>query len=306
MRTYYHDKKGFHAVSDRDKSEWVDVVSPDSDDMRYLIEEEEVPPILLEYLEDRDERARIERNGDWHMTIVRIPIENDNDVMPYTTVPMGIISRDSGRVLTVCFHPTGLTAEFACHTCRKELVTDSVSQFTLRIFFTTAYLYLADLKKMSSCVIDKGEEMEHDIENKDLRQLMKLQKSLVFFNTSINGDMLVLERIRKIYEADLDEDLAEDVEIEMRQAETTAGISNDILKATMDSYASIISNNANNVMKRMSALSIILIVPTFVASLYGMNVDILLTSRYSFWIILGIAAVLTSIAFVCLRRLKWI
>ena len=98
----------------------------------------------------------------------------------------------------------------------------------------------------------------------------------------------------------------EDVDIEMRQADTTASIASDILKATTDSYSSIISNNVNNVMKRMSALSIILIVPTFVASLYGMNVDILLRSPYSFWIILGIAAVLTTCAFICLRHMKWL
>ena len=306
MRNYYYDEKGFHSTENPWDAWWVSVVEPDKDDIRHLIEDRHVPPILLEYLEDRDERPRIERNGEWLMTIVRIPVKNDNDIMPFTTVPLGIISCPDGRVITICFHSTGLPADFAEHTCQKELMTRSVSMFTLRVIFSTAYWYLADLKEISSYVIDTGKAMDHEIANEDLRQLMKLQKSLVFFNTSIAGDLLVLERIRKIYDSDLDEDLAEDVEIEMRQAETTAAISNDILKATMDSYSSIISNNANNVMKRMSAISIILIVPTFVASLYGMNVDILLSGRYAFWIVLAIAAVLTAIAFFCLRRLKWI
>lgn len=159
---------------------------------------------------------------------------------------------------------------------------------------------------MSDYVIGTEKSLEKSVENDYLKQLMRLQKSLVLFSTSIKGDVLVLERIQKIYQGEIDEDLAEDVDIEMRQADTTVGISNDILKATMESYASIISNNVNNVMKRMSALSIILIVPTFVASLYGMNVDILITSPYAFWIILGIAAVLTTLAFLCLRKLKWL
>lgn len=192
------------------------------------------------------------------------------------------------------------------HTCQKNVQIDNVSDFTLRLFYTTANRYLDFLKDMYNFVVGSEKSLSNSVANDNLKQLMNLQKSLVFFNTSLKGDVLVLERIQKIYEHEIDEDFAEDVDIEMRQADTTVGIYNDILKATMDSYASIISNNLNNVMKRMSGISIILIVPTFVASLYGMNVDILLTSRYSFWIVLGIAAVLTTIAFVCLRRLKWI
>lgn len=306
MRKFYFDDKGFHPSDAPASAWWVSVVEPDRGDVEYLVEKEHVPPVMLEYLEDKDERPRIERTDGWLMTIVRIPVRNDSDVMPYTTVPLGILSRGADRVITVCYHPTGLPDDFADHTCQKSLSTRSVSEFTLRIFFSTAYWYLADLREISSYVIDSDRSMLGNIDNDNLLQLMKLQKSLVYFTTSIKGDLLVLERIRNIYASDIDTDLAEDVEIEMQQAAATAGIGNDILKTTMDSFSSIISNNVNNVMKRMSGLSIILIMPTFVASLYGMNVDILLTSRYSFWIILGIAAVLTSMAFLWLRRLKWL
>ena len=226
--------------------------------------------------------------------------------MPYVTVPLGIMSKTPDKIITVCYHENDLTRIFAMHTCQKNVQIDNVSDFTLRLFYTTANRYLDFLKDMYNFVVGSEKSLSNSVANDNLKQLMNLQKSLVFFNTSLKGDVLVLERIQKIYEHEIDEDFAEDVDIEMRQADTTVGIYNDILKATMDSYASIISNNLNNVMKRMSGISIILIVPTFVASLYGMNVDILLTSRYSFWIVLGIAAVLTTIAFVCLRRLKWI
>lgn len=226
--------------------------------------------------------------------------------MPYATVPMGIISRASDKIITVCYHENDLTKIFAIHTCQKNVQINNISDFTLRMFYTTANRYLDFLRDMYNYVVGSEKSLSNSVANDNLKQLMNLQKSLVFFNTSLKGDVLVLERIQKIYEQEVDEDFAEDVDIEMRQADTTVGIYSDILKATMDSYASIISNNLNNVMKRMSGLSIILIVPTFVASLYGMNVNILLTSKYSFWIVLGIAAVLTTIAFVCLRRLKWI
>lgn len=306
MRRYFYDDKGFHPTEKQTEAYWVSIVDPDREDVGYLIGQEGVPPILLEYLEDKDERPRVERNGEWLMTIIRIPIECDSDIMPYTTVPFGVISRSGKRVITVCFHKTTLPDDLAAHSCQTSLETRTVSEFTLRIFFSTAYWYLEYLKQMSDYVIGTERSLEKSVENDDLKQLMKLQKSLVLFNTSIKGDVMVLERIQKIYEHEIDEDLVEDVDIEMRQADTTVGISNDILKATMDSYSSIISNNVNNVMKRMSALSIILIVPTFVASLYGMNVDILIASPYAFWIILGIAAVLTTVAFLCLRKLKWL
>lgn len=306
MRNFYYNEKGFRECDSSLKAEWINIIAPDADDVRYLIKEEDVPAILLEYLEDMDERPRVERNGEWLMTIVRIPVQNNNGIMPYVTVPLGIMSKTSDKIITVCYHENDLTRIFAMHTCQKNVQIDNVSDFTLRLFYTTANRYLDFLKDMYNFVVGSEKSLSNSVANDNLKQLMNLQKSLVFFNTSLKGDVLVLERIQKIYEHEIDEDFAEDVDIEMRQADTTVGIYNDILKATMDSYASIISNNLNNVMKRMSGISIILIVPTFVASLYGMNVDILLTSRYSFWIVLGIAAVLTTIAFVCLRRLKWI
>ena len=306
MRKFYYSNKGFRPAADSRLAKWINVMVPDSEDIRYLIEDEGVPPILLDYLEDKDERPRIERNGDWIMIIVRIPVASDSPAMPYTTVPLGIISKSAERVISVCFHRNILTEDFVNHTCQNNINIESASEFALRIFFATAHWYLTYLKSMSDYVIGNESVLEKSVANDDLKKLMKLQKSLVYFNTSIKGNVMVLARIQKIYEAELDQDLVEDVDIELNQADTTVGIYSDILKATMDSYASIISNNANEVMKRMSGLSIILIVPTFVASLYGMNVDILLSSPYAFWIIIAIAAVLTTFAFMCLRRLKWV
>ena len=307
MRKYYYNDKGYMAVDTPSRASWICVNKPDTDDVRFLIEDEKVPPILLEYLEDKDERPRVERNGDWLMTIIRIPIPGPGTTLPYITIPMGIISHTGSRhVITVCSHPNSLTDDFADHTRHNSICVNALSDFVLRIFFSTAHWYLRYLELMSEYVIGTEKALERSVENNDLKQLMSLQKSLVYFNTSIKGNLMVLERIANIYGDDIDRELLEDVEIEMRQADTTAGISNDIIKATMDSYSSIISNNVNNVMKRMSALSIILIVPTFVASLYGMNVDILLSSPYAFWIILGIAALLTTLAFLCLKHLRWL
>ena len=307
MRKYYKCDGGFKAAACAEEAVWIDITDPDSSDRTYLTDEEGVPEMFLEYLSDKDERPRVERDGQWMMTILRIPVECRAGDMPYATVPIGVISKDSHRVITLCCHPSQLTADFASHTKQKCIEVGDVAEFTLRIFYSTAYWYLSNLRTMTSDVTGAEKDLEKSIQNSDLIWLMRLQKSLVFFNTSIKGDMMVLDRIQKIFGNRLDADLVEDVDIEFRQADSTVAIYSDILEGTLNSYASIISNNVNSVMKRMSGLSIMLMVPTFVASLYGMNVDILLGGvRYAFWIIIAIAAILTAVAFIILRRLRWV
>ena len=181
-----------------------------------------------------------------------------------------------------------------------------MADFTLRILYSAAFWYLDYLRTLADLVVGTEKVLTGDVENDNLIHLLAVQKSLVYFNTAVKGDRMLLERIPKIYGKDVDMDLYEDVEIELNQADTTVGIYSDILESTMGTYSSIISNNMSAVMKRMTGLTIILMVPTFVASLYGMNVDILLTGPYAFWIIIGIAIVLTFLAFMLLRKLKWV
>lgn len=305
MRNYYCCDEGFRLIHAPEHSRWIEVTSPDEDDRHFLMDEN-MPEVFLEYLQDADERARVERDGDWRMTIVRIPVKSDNDSMPFKTVPLGVINRSDDKVFTVCFHSNEVTEDFARHTRHKGLDVCDVGEFTLRIFFSTSFWFLHYLKLLTNDVTGTEKALEKSVQNDDLLGLMRLQKSLVFFNTSIKGNVMVLERIQNIYGESIDRDLMEDVEIELRQADTTVEIYSNILEGTMDTYASIISNNMNGVMKRMTGLTLILMVPTFVASLYGMNVDILLTGHFAFWQIIGIACVLTAIVFILLRRLKWV
>lgn len=307
MRKYYCCREGFHTVSKAERACWVDIIDPDEDDVKFLTESEGVPRVFLEYLADKEERPRVERDGEWMMTIIRIPVKSEDHTMPYKTVPLGVISKVDDRMITICYHRNTVTSDFAEHTVRKAIMVTGVSDFTLRIFYSSAYWYLSYLKSLSEKVMGAEKALEKTIENDDLLWLMRMQKSLVFFNTSIKGDMMVLERIHNIFSSAIDPDFLEDVEIELRQADSTVAIYTDILESTMDAYASIISNNMNNVMKRMTGLTLILMVPTFIASLYGMNVDILISgNKFAFWIVILIATVLTAIAFLCLRRIKWV
>ena len=303
----YASKNGLFETRLEDEVFWVDAMTPNASDSDYLTGHEGIPRMFLEYLSDLDERPRFERDGDWSMTIIRIPItQKSGDSSVLRTAPLGIISSGNGRVYTVCDHANRLTSDFADHTRRKGIDFDTVADFTLRIFFSTAYWFLDYLRSLTELVAGTEKALAGDFRNDHLMRLLAVQKSLVFFNTAIKADIMLLARIPKIYGKDVDMDLYEDVQIELNQADNTVGIYSDILESTMGTYSSIISNTVNAVMKRMTGLTIILMVPTFIASLYGMNVDILLTGPHAFWIIIGISFVLTVLAFMLLRRLKWV
>ena len=155
---------------------------------------------------------------------------------------------------------------------------------------------------------EQTDRLEKSIRNEDLLQLMKLQKTLVYFNTSIRGNEVMIGRLKNIFQDTnyLDLELLEDVVIELKQAYNTVNIYSDILTGTMDAFASIISNNVNAIMKRMTSLSITLMIPTLIASFYGMNVDIHLESfPHAFIFIILLSAILSAVTFVWFRRIKW-
>ena len=142
-------------------------------------------------------------------------------------------------------------------------------------------------------------ELEKSIRNEDLLQLMKLQKTLVYFNTSIRGNEVMIGRLKNIFQDT-------DYLIELKQAYNTVNIYSDILTGTMDAFASIISNNVNAIMKRMTSLSITLMIPTLIASFYGMNVDIHLEGfPHAFVFIVLLSAILSAVTFIWFRKIKW-
>lgn len=308
MRNYYFCDSGFVERSDWHNCEWMDIRKPDENDIHFLVRKIGVPEMFLDYLSDPEERPRIEREDEWIMTILLIPvIAKKNEGMPYKTVPLGIIGKSDGKIITVCYYDNVIIPEFVKETRRKGLNIKVNADFTLRMMYEVSSWYLHFLKTLSNDVIGVEKDLNRSIKNDDLIRLMQLQKSLVYFNTSVKGNMMLTEKIQKIYENRIDLELLDDVDIELRQADSTVAIYSNILEGTMDAYASIISNNVNGVMKRMTGLTIILMVPTFIASLYGMNVDILIGgNRFAFWIILVIAAVLTTLAYIWLRKINWI
>ena len=278
MRKYLYSENGFTEKAEWQPNCWVNVECPDNDDFKFLTEELKVPESFLEDIADVDERPRTETEDNWLLTILRIPMQSNQRGVPFITVPIGIITND-GIIVSVCYHHTELIPEF-----------------------------LKYLKQINNDVATAEKELEKSIRNEDLLQLMKLQKTLVYFNTSIRGNEVMIGRLKNIFQDTnyLDLELLEDVVIELKQAYNTVNIYSDILTGTMDAFASIISNNVNAIMKRMTSLSITLMIPTLIASFYGMNVDIHLESfPHAFIFIILLSAILSAVTFVWFRRIKW-
>lgn len=304
---YLYCEAGFVEKSQWLPNSWVNVECPTADDFKFLTEELKVPESFLNDIADIDERPRTETEGDWLLTILRIPIQNKQDGIPFSTVPIGIITNNEISV-SVCYHHTEMIPDFIEHTRRKGITVRNKLDLILRLIYSSAVWFLKYLKQISIDITAAEKELEKSIRNEDLLRMMRLQKALVYFNTSIRGNEVMIGKLRSIFQDTnyLDEELVEDVIIELKQAPNTVNIYSDILTGTMDAFASIISNNVNTIMKRMTSLSIILMVPTLIASFYGMNVDIHLKQLpHAFALIVISSIFLSAFAFVVFRKIKW-
>ena len=307
MRTYLYCEAGFVEKAQWLPNSWVKVVCPDSSDFKFLTETLKVPKSFLNDIADTDERPRTETEGNWLLTILRIPVQNAQSSIPYTTVPIGIITNNE-IIVSVCYHNTDLLPDFIEHTRRKGIEVRNKLDLILRLIYSSSVWFLKYLKQINIDISAAEKELERSIRNEDLLRLMRLQKTLVYFNTSIRGNEVMIGKLKTIFQDTdfLDKELVEDVIIELKQALNTVNIYSDILTGTMDAFASIISNNVNTIMKRMTSLSIVLMLPTLIASFYGMNVDIHLEEvPFAFSLIVLFSIGLSTLAFVIFRKIKW-
>lgn len=307
MRKYLYCKAGFVEKSQWLPNSWVNVVCPDANDFEFLTQELQVPESFLNDIADTDERPRTDTEGNWLLTILRIPVQSNQNGIPFSTVPIGIITNNE-IIVSVCYHNTELLPDFIEHTRRKGIIVRNKLDLILRLIYSSAVWFLKYLKQINVDITAAEKELEKSIRNEDLLRLMKLQKTLVYFNTSIRGNEVMIGKLKSIFQDTdyLDQELVEDVIIELKQAFNTVNIYSDILTGTMDAFASIISNNVNAIMKRMTSLSITLMIPTLIASFYGMNVDIHIdTVPHAFALIVLSSVVLSAMAFIIFRKIKW-
>ena len=305
MRSFLYCEAGFVKTDKWLPNCWVNLECPTADDIRFLTERFHVPESFLSDIADINERPRIEFEGNWLLTIIRIPLLKQNGDIPFGTVPLGIMT-NGDIIISVCYQQTELIPDFIHYTHRKELNIKNKYELILRLIHSSAVWFLKYLKQINNEITLAEKALEKSIRNEDLLRLMKLEKSLVYFNTSIRGNEVMLTRLQNIFQEPeyVDKELLEDVDIELKQAHHTVNIYSDILTGTMDAFASIISNNVNTIMKRMTSISIILMVPTLIASFYGMNVPVAGEELpYAFTLIVIVSLLLSGLSFYIFSRI---
>lgn len=288
-----------HQVNEMQEGCWVALINPTATEIldiaeRYHIEQDDLRAPL-----DEEERSRIEVEDDYTMILVDIPvIEERNEKDWYGTIPMSIILTDE-IIFTVCLEDTPILSAFMDGRVRN-FFTYKKTRFILQILYKNATMYLHYLR-----IIDKkSEEVEHKLhgstKNRELIELLELEKSLVYFTTSLRSNEVVLEKLLKtesIKHYPEDTELLEDVIIENKQAIEMANIYSGILGGTMDAFASVISNNQNIVMKFLATVTIVMSIPTMIFSAYGMNVNLsgmpFAGSPLGFWIVMVLSVVLS-------------
>ena len=305
MITYLKYSEDFLITKEWAPGSWVNIENPTPDELTNLKAKFGLPEDFLNDLSDIDERPRVEHNDGWDCIVLRIPVK-DND-MPFVTIPLGVMIKDE-YIVTVCLYRNTLISDFIEHTQKRHTTISSSSDFILRLLKSSAYWYIRYLKDVKNIVADAEGDLKKSIRNEDLLKLMNLQKTFVIFATSISGNNILLERINRLYRDELDKGLLEDVSIELRQADSTVTIATQMLDRTMNTYASVISNNVNAIMKRLTSISLILMIPTLIASFYGMNVDvgISMDNHWAFGYIVGAGFILAVVTCLWLRKIRWL
>ena len=304
MKTFWNTQGGLTQINDWQPNCWIQVTCPTEEDQRELEEKFNIPDYFMSDISDTDERARYEYDDGWMLIILRIPyVKEIRSRTPYTTVPLGIIHKRDVTI-TVCFYETNMMIDFVSFQQKRgEGFTDHVDMI-FRLFLSSAVWYLKRLKQISMLVDKAKRNLDKEVNNESLIGLSRLQDSLTYFQTSIRGNETLLSKLKfKLQIDELDADLIEDVTIEMTQARETTMIYSNILESTMDTYQSIINNNMNTVMRTLTTVTILMMIPTLVTSMFGMNLINGMESKpWGFILAVIISVAVSAIAWAIFRH----
>jgi len=284
---------------------WINAIDPTHQEIQWL-QSLNIPPDYTTYPLDIDERARTEHENGEVLIVLRIPYYQGQAAdLPYTTLPLGIILNEH-YLVTICKRENDILTEFASGRVRN-LATAKRNRFVLRMLLSAASKYLVYLREINKVVDALEDQLQLSTRNKEVLELLKFQKSLTYFTTALKSNELMMERLQRsqLFKAfPEDEELLEDVLTENQQAIEMTNISSNILSSMMDAFASIISNNLNAVMKFLAAITIVLSLPTMVASFYGMNVKLPFEQvPWAFVLVIALSLLLSlGVIFVFVKR----
>ena len=261
---------------------WINVVSPTEEEKQFLIEQVGVLPEFIQSSLDAEESSHIDFDEDYNQTLVIVDYPSaeeysegfDKQTLQYTTLPLGIVIM-KGYIVTISLYEN-LNIEDMATGKIKGIHTEMKTRFLLLLLLRISQRYLIYLRQIDRLSSRTEHRLHKSMENKELIQMLGLEKSLVYFSTSLKTDEITLNKIMrgkaiKLYEED--QDLLEDVLVEIHQAIEMCNIYSNILSGTMDAFASVISNNLNIVMKVLTVITIVMSIPNIIFSFYGMNVS---------------------------------
>jgi len=289
IQMFHKASYNLREISELEPGCWINITAPTPAEVDDISRRLNIPQTMLTDPLDEDERARIETEDDTLLILLRVPYFTSEADVPFRTVPLGIIYT-GGYVITVSCRRATIMNDFSNGLVRN-FVTVNRERFIFQVLNRAALLYLNYLKEINIRTENIERELQNAVSNHKLINMQLLGKSLVYFTTSLKANEIMIGRLSnlKLFKvSEDDEEMFADVTVEYRQALEMATVYNNILNGTMDAFASIISNNLNVVMRILTYISVILMIPTLITSMYGMNVPLpFQDSRYGFYIVMG-------------------
>jgi magnesium transporter len=304
---YKSDAMGvLHNIDDIEQGSWINIISPSDEEILLISQKLNIPDDFMKAALDEEEGSRIDIEDNCTLVILDIPFTDiDDNSLTYDTYPLAIISTQNA-IVTVCLKNSKMLEDFVNGKV-SSFFTFKKIRFMLQILYRISNYYLIYLRQINKKSLIVEKTLYRSLKNRELIQLLALQKSLVYFSTSLKSNEITLEKLLKLevlqkYEED--KDILEDVIIENRQAIEMCNIYSDVLSGTMDAFASIISNNQNLVMKNLTSVTIVLSLPTLISGLFGMNVGGVpfSDSNLGFSYVVVIVLLISVAAIIYLRR----
>jgi magnesium transporter len=309
---YSSDSYRFTQLEELRKGCWINLLAPTDAEINEISKKLEIELDFLKDPLDSEERSRIEYDENQILLIIDIPIvefADEEKKMDFTisTLPLGMILLPD-YFITICLKRTPILEEFKLGRI-KNFHTDNKNRFLLQLLLKTATYYLRYLRHINRKTDENELKLHRSMKNQELFELLSLEKSLVYFSTSLRANQIILQKLNRSKQltwSEDDEELLEDVMVEVDQAIEMTQTYSSILSGLMDAFASVISNNLNIVMKLLTSITIVLAIPTMVSSFFGMNVGLPFQNHplaFVFVLVTTVVLVLGSVIFLYKKNL---
>jgi len=305
IEIFKSSKDGLQKIDVFEPGCWVNVVSPEEEDFERLKSFADLDKEFVGYVKDPDEQPKAAKEKDMVFIVLRVPKESDNDELEFSTCTLGIFIYKDFFLTLAYDHKNEIINKLKV----LRISTKKKIQTILKLFLLNSRSYLDALKKINKKRLSVQGELESNLRNEDFVQMMKLEKSLIYFSTSIKANSILIEKLvsnNLFTRFEDDRELLDDVIIENKQALEMASIYSNILNGMMNAFGSIISNKLNKTLKFLTSVTILIMIPTLVASIYGMNVKLPFQDNpHAFGITIIFSILFCTIGIILFRNRDW-